>query len=419
MAVAAEALNGKQRAPSSQPRDLKSLELFTGAGGLALGSHAAGFQHVALVEWNRDACDTLRANADEGSLPGIQGWNILQMDARQLDYASLGPVDLVVGGAPCQPFSIGGKHRGTADERNMIGEFIRAVRVLSPRAFVLENVRGLLRSAFSEYFSYVLLTLAHPSSSMRDGEYWTDHRERLCSRTDPDERNGPLYDVAPKVLNAADYGVPQTRQRVFVVGFRRDLRVAWRFPEPTHSQDELLRSQWVTGEYWDRHELPRPRCSPLSSARADRIMTRDIFPLRPWRTTRDAIADLPEPRANVDPPGVLNHRLIPGARSYVGHTGSQLEVPAKTLKAGGHGVPGGENMIALPDGAVRYLTVREAARIQTFPDSWRFEGAWGEIMRQLGNAVPVELARVVASSVKERVVNVDAESAVISTRARV
>jgi DNA (cytosine-5)-methyltransferase 1 len=76
-------------------------------------------------------------------------------------------------------------------------------------------------------------------------------------------------------------------------------------------------------------------------------------------------------------------------------------------------------MIALPDGAVRYLTVREAARIQTFPDSWRFEGAWGEIMRQLGNAVPVELARVVASSVKERLVNVDAESAVISTRARV
>ncbi len=80
----------------------------------------------------------------------------------------------------------------------------------------------------------------------------------------------------------------------------------------------------------------------------------------------------------------------------MGHTGSPLDWPAKTLKAGDHGVPGGENMIAFPDGSVRYFTVREAARIQTFPDAWQFQGAWSEAMRQLGNAVPVTLARVVA-----------------------
>ena len=91
----------------------------------------------------------------------------------------------------------------------------------------------------------------------------------------------------------------------------------------------------------------------------------------------------------------------PGARSYAGHTGSPLDEPAKTLKAGDHGVPGGENMLARVDGSVRYFTVREAARLQTFPDSYTFCGAWTEAMRQLGNAVPVRLAEVVASSVAE------------------
>ena len=114
---------------------------------------------------------------------------------------------------------------------------------------------------------------------------------------------------------------------------------------------------------------------------------------------RDAIGDLPEPSSKGEHPTFANHRLNPGARVYVGHTGSQIDWPSKTLKAGVHGVPGGENMIAFEDGSVRYLTVREAARIQTFPDSWRFEGAWSEAMRQLGNAVPVVLAGVVARSV--------------------
>lgn len=120
----------------------------------------------------------------------------------------------------------------------------------------------------------------------------------------------------------------------------------------------------------------------------------------PWRTVRDALGGLP--KANeVDDGKAFNHVLKTGARVYPGHTGSALDAPSKTLKAGVHGVPGGENMLIDDQGCPRYYTVREAARIQTFPDGYRLNGAWSEAMRQLGNAVPVKLAQVVASSVSE------------------
>ena len=119
-------------------------------------------------------------------------------------------------------------------------------------------------------------------------------------------------------------------------------------------------------------------------------------------TLREAISDLPEPRPYEDPPDGLFHRMQPGARAYPGHTGSPLDLPAKTLKAGVHGVPGGENMIAFPNGLVRYFTVREAARVQTFPDTWRFTGSGSETMRQLGNAVPVRLAVTLPESIAAR-----------------
>jgi DNA (cytosine-5)-methyltransferase 1 len=408
VALAIEAVREQARS-SQRPyprRVLKSLELFTGAGGLALGTRAAGFQHVALVEWNKDACETLRANVAGHTLHGIAQWKVCQMDVRAVDFASFGPVDLIAGGPPCQPFSIGGKHRGTEDERNMIGEFIRAVRVLAPRAFILENVRGLLRPTFSEYFSYVRLALSHPTVAPLPGEAWAAHQARLQSAQDNGSAHAPRYDITYRLVNAADYGIPQTRARVFLIGFRADLGISYHFPHPTHSQEQLRRVQWITGEYWTEHGLPRPAGCPLTPAQLLKLSALR-FPIRErWRTTRDALAGLPAPMDD-DTPGVLNHRLIHGARSYPGHTGSDLDLPSKTLKAGGHGVPGGENMLALPDGTVRYLTVREAARLQTFPDQWRFEGAWGEVMRQLGNAVPMELAHIVARSVAERLVAAD------------
>lgn len=112
----------------------------------------------------------------------------------------------------------------------------------------------------------------------------------------------------------------------------------------------------------------------------------------------EAISDLPAPSSRAAKKW-HNHLLQPGAKAYPGHTGSPLNRPAKALKAGAHGVPGGENMILYPDGSVRYLSVRESARVQTFPDDYVFLGSWTEAMRQLGNAVPVRLAEIVGSSV--------------------
>jgi DNA (cytosine-5)-methyltransferase 1 len=164
----------------------------------------------------------------------------------------------------------------------------------------------------------------------------------------------------------------------------------------------LLRDQWVTGEYWERHKVPkkkRPQLLPRSQGRIERLRSAALLDVKqPWQTVRDAISDLPRPGDKAHQL-IANHKFWPGARSYPGHTGSLLDSPAKTLKAGDHGVPGGENMLAMPDGSVRYFTVRESARLQTFPDEYTFQGSWSEAMRQLGNAVPVRLAEVVASSV--------------------
>ena len=128
-----------------------------------------------------------------------------------------------------------------------------------------------------------------------------------------------------------------------------------------------------------------------------------MYKRQAWQTVRNAIIDLPDPELFPSKRTQFqDHRLQPGARSYPGHTGSPLDEPAKTLKAGVHGVPGGENMLRRPDGSVRYFTIRESARLQTFPDKMVFHGSWSETMRQLGNAVPVKLGRVVAESVRDK-----------------
>ncbi|WP_224242238.1 DNA cytosine methyltransferase [Hyalangium gracile] len=388
---------------------MESIELFTGAGGLALGTHVAGFHHRALVELDHDACETLRRNSQERALPGIESWKVHETDVRLLSFDIFGPVDLVAGGAPCQPFSLGGKHKGMEDPRNMVPEFVRAVRELQPRAFILENVKGLLRQSFSSYFSYIFLQLNYPTVTRVRREDWTEHLRRLEDIHTKGRFRGLKYNVIFQLLNAADYGVPQCRERVFIVGFREDTELDWHFPEPTHSEEALLRDQWVTRDYWKRHGIRVPKQRPsFSSERLQQLERDEVLKTAPWRTIRDALRGLPEPRVDRAPAHIFNHRLNPGARVYPGHTGSPLDLPSKTLKAGVHGVPGGENMIAFPDGSVRYLTVREAARVQTFPDTWRFEGAWSEAMRQLGNAVPMELAAVVARSVAEKLSQADA-----------
>ena len=130
----------------------------------------------------------------------------------------------------------------------------------------------------------------------------------------------------------------------------------------------------------------------------------------PWRTVRDALHGIPEPTTQHS---IADHVFHDGARTYPGHTGSDIDWPAKTIKAGGHGVPGGENMIRYPDGSVRYFTVCEAKRIQTFPDNFVIKGAWGEAMRQIGNAVPVLLGETIGRELANRL---GARSDVLDTR---
>lgn len=381
---------------------LRSIELFAGAGGLGMGFSAAGVVHSAVVEWDDYACDTLRDNKRKGVTPICHWPDVFNDDVRTFDYRGHKGIDLVTGGPPCQPFSMGGKHRGVLDDRDMFPETFRAVRATCPRAFVFENVRGLTRPTFFNYFTYIVLQLEFPSLEARPREKWMDHLARLERKKTSGAASE--YRVVARVLNAADYGVPQKRERVLIVGFRADTNQEWNFPKPTHSQDALLYTQWVSMDYWEQHEVPkhaRPKLAP--TLRKKIAALRDSIPstlLQPWRTVRDAISDLPEPEKSPDKEPIQQaHRFQPGARSYQGHTGSPLDEPAKTLKAGDHGVPGGENMLRRPDGSVRYFTVRESARIQTFPDEFIFHGTWTESMRQLGNAVPVGLARAVADSV--------------------
>lgn len=382
---------------------MRSVELFTGAGGLALGLAEVGFRHELIAEWDRDACETIREN-QRRRFKLVADWPVVEpVDVRTLDYSTIRPgVDLLAGGPPCQPFSLAGKHKGYNDHRDMFPEAARAVRELVPTAFVFENVRGLLRQSFASYFEYILLRLAYPEITRRPDEEWTDHRARLEQHQTSGSREGLYYNVVFQQLNAVDYGVPQRRDRVFIVGFRSDLNVEWSFPRPTHSLDALLRDEWITGEYWDRHRVAlkdRPELPAQFQARIERLRS-GLVPVddQPWATVRDAIHDLPDP---LDPAAarIPNHRYQPGARPYVGHTGSPLDEPSKTLKAGDHGVPGGENTVLYPDGRLRYLTVRESARVQTFPDEYVVCGSWTESMRQLGNAVPVLLGRVVAESI--------------------
>jgi len=386
---------------------MRSVELFTGAGGLALGISRAGFKHLALVEMDADSCNTIEENKRR-RVEEMHLWPVFNCDVKAFDFDSIIPegIELLAAGVPCQPFSIGGKHKGHSDERNLFPQTIEVIREIKPLAVIVENVRGLRRRTFSKYFGYIELMLTYPEASRRRDESWIDHLSRLERYHTRGKHDALSYRVVHRVLNAADYGIPQKRERLFMVALRSDLGIEWSFPSPTHSSESLLWEQYCSGEYWDRHKIPARRGAQPSAelrARIERLET-SLFPpqLKPWRTVRDAIGDLPRPcgKRTTDEPG-LTHFVVDGARSYVGHTGSPLDEPAKTLKAGVHGVPGGENMLALPDGSVRYFTIRESARLQTFPDSFVFPNSWTESMRQIGNAVPVELAELVGRSVAQ------------------
>jgi DNA (cytosine-5)-methyltransferase 1 len=347
----------------------RAVELFSGCGGLAYGFCQVGIYPEVMIEFNLGAIRTLEYNVAHGMFP-VSDWCPLHSDVRDIDWSPFrGQIAVVAGGPPCQPFSIAGRHRGNTDDRDMWPEAIRAVRDVRPKAFLFENVRGLLRENFSNYFKNIIIALANA---------------------------GDGYQVSHAKVNAADYGAAQQRHRVIVAGICRSMEPMLEFPVPSHSRERLLWDQWVTGDYWLNHDIAFPSndetLTLLDKAVVMRLRREGVTPqTRPWRTVRDAIKGLGEPS------GVRGHVLRNGAKAYQRHTGSPLDSPAKTLKAGTHGVPGGENMLRADDGAVRYFTIREAARLQGLPDNFEFPGTWSESMRQLGNAVPTELAAAFGS----------------------
>ena len=385
-----------------------SIELFTGGGGLAIGMHQAGFRHLLAVEFDRRACQTLRAREaipydSEAAIPASldDPWPLFEGDVHDQDFGRWkGLVDVVAGGVPCQPWSLGGAHKGYEDKRNLWPQLLRCVRETEPQAIIAENVKGLLRPSFKPYYSYIIRQLKVPHEEPLEGEDWRDHDRRLEKLLGEDDYDPTKrYDVTFRLVNAADYGVPQVRWRVFVVALRKDLGLeGWEIPDGEYSEAALLRDQ-ASGAYWKRHGIaPRKGLvpAPLPPVEKDD---------KPWRTVRDVIAELPAPleplEKKLEHPDWLHHYGWPGAREYPGHTPNDLDRPAKTVKAGVHGVPGGETVLRLDDGSLRYMTVREVARVMTFPDSKRLEGPRGEQMRQLGNAVPVALAKFMASAVAD------------------
>ena len=422
-----------------ETKDRKSVELFAGGGGLAMGVHQAGFRPLLVNEIVKWACQTLLDNeaelrGDEERIPSPgDKWQLVPGDVSDVKFHYLhDEVDLLAGGPPCQPFSLGGVAKGDEDKRNMFPQMFRAIRDIQPKAVICENVQGLLRPSFRPYFEYIERELALPFVERQEGTDWREHdkilRERLSTTpANPKER----YEIITTRVNAADYGVPQIRNRIIIVAFRSDLGVdIERFKKsiaPTHSEAALNRSI-RDGSYWKRHKVDA-RVRELVEKRLPREDAFDDGKL-PWRTLRDALMyDLAtygvEKKQQLPPVsweqldritragGIPYHVGWPDARIYAGHTPNMLDRPAKTVKAGVHGVPGGESVLLtddlLTEPAVgetptfrhRYMTVRETARVMTFPDDWKLAGPRGEQMRQLGNAVPVLLARFFANAVAE------------------
>lgn len=362
---------------------MKSLEIFSGTGGLAKGLEIAGFEHASFIEVNKDACSSLRKNFN----PNI----VFEGDIAEFDLKNLDNIDIVSGGPPCQPFSLGGKHKSYEDRRDMFPYAIRCIEILQPKAFFFENVKGLLRSSFSKYFDYIILRLTYPHYTIREQENWEEHLNRLKKLLIKEKYNNFRYDVTYRLLNAANYGIPQKRERVIIIGVRSDLEKKWKFPDPTHSEDRLNWDKYITGDYWKKHNLLVRENPALSKILRKKY---GVSPPteKPWQTVRDALFCIPHPN---DTHNIPDHIFKDGARIYPGHTGSEIDLPSKTIKAGGNGVPGGENMIRYDDGSVRYFTIHEAKLIQTFPRDFIITGAWGEAMRQIGNAVPVKLAEII------------------------
>jgi len=382
-------------------KSLRSVEIFAGAAGLGLGLAKAGFSHEIIVENDSDACNTIRLNQHQNH-PLVEGWRILEANIEDCDLSGVkGEVDLVAGGPPCQGFSIGGQHKGSEDQRNLWPWAIKTVSEIKPRAFVFENVPN-MASTHKDYLEYLVKALTIPT--IADPQQWIEDGEKLQKILSEGQSFDPSYDVSVDLLTSSDFGTGQKRKRLFITGIRKDVGAKYNTPVSTHSEAELLDSKWIRGEYWERHGLSRPvpNDAAMKWIRKHNQQPRDLFatPMKPWNTVRDIIANIPEwANGQEDAPRQ--------AKAYKGHTGSEIDSPAKTHRAGVHGVSGGEMMIDFGEGQAcqyRHFTTREAAALSDFPHDYDFSGTWSDCLRQIGNSVPCKMAQAVGQSIQKALV---------------
>ena len=299
---------------------MKVVSLFSGAGGLDLGFLQAGHTIVWANDLYSDAVETYRANI---------GNHIFCKDITQIQSSAIPDCDIVIGGFPCQGFSVANTKRSIDDSRNILyRELIRVISDKHPRFFLAENVKGLLHFAQGNVFRTIL-------SEMSNLGYVVQHR----------------------LFNAADYGVPQKRERVIIVGVREDVDFDFKFPAPTHDKDE-------------KNGLPR------------------------WVGVGEALASIPNPDEPNKLPNHIYSKYKLNFNGYIGHRPLDPTKPAPTVTARGDDRGG---VVILPHPSnTRRMTGRELATVQSFPLDFEFKGPLSSVYRQIGNAVPPRLSRAIA-----------------------
>ena len=328
-------------------RKYKSIELFAGAGGLALGLEKAGFHTVLLNELDKYACSTLHLNRPS--------WNIVEGDISDIKFTDYkGQIDFLSGGFPCQAFSYAGNKLGFEDNRgNLFFEFARAIQEIQPKVFLGENVRGLL----------------------------THDKGRTL-----DTIKSIIYDlgytlVEPKVLKAIFFQVPQKRERLFLVGIRNDLasQGIYKWPSP-YKRIMTLRDAFFPGELYST-DVPKSE-GQFYTERKKEIMEK-VPPGGYWK---DLSIELQKEY-------MKDSFHLEGGKTGIARRLS-LDEPSLTLTC----APAQKQTERCHPVETRPLTVREYARIQTFPDEWLFSGSAGSQYKQIGNAVPVNLSYAVGRS---------------------
>lgn len=326
----------------------KVIELFAGGGGLALGIEKAGFQTIGLVELDKSASETLKLNRPTWNVINDDIANISPLDLEAYFGIRKGELDLLSGGAPCQAFSYAGKRLGLEDTRGtLFYHYALFLKKLQPKIFLFENVRGLLTHDKGRTHDTILNVF---------------------------ENEG--YVIKEKVLNAWDYGVPQKRERLIMIGIRKDFAayVNFEFPKK-HEYKPILKDILL-----DCPESPGAQYSDYKKS---------IFELVPpggyWR-------DIPEEIAKEY---MKSTWYMGGGRTGILRRMS-LEEPSLTVLTS----PSQKQTERCHPLEARPFNIRESARCQSFPDEWEFVGAIGQQYKQIGNAVPVNLAFEVARSIK-------------------